>query len=61
MNIELMREIRKKEVKTETEELLLQYHKTIAYVSEILVEESKMHYSSEEAIDKIRNYLKNNL
>ncbi|GAB6443462.1 hypothetical protein bcgnr5369_08720 [Bacillus cereus] len=61
MNIELMRAIRKKEVKTEAEELLLQYHKTIAYVSELLVEESKMHYSSEEAIDKIRNYLKKNL
>ncbi|PDZ94357.1 hypothetical protein CON36_34240 [Bacillus cereus] len=61
MNIELMRAIRKKEVKTEAEEILLQYHKTIAYVSEILVEESKMHYSSEEAIDKIRNYLKKNL
>ncbi|MEJ1517913.1 hypothetical protein R3O67_32595 [Bacillus cereus] len=61
MNIELMRAIRKKEVKTEAEEILLQYHKTIAYVSEILAEESKMHYSSEEAIDKIRNYLKKNL
>lgn len=56
-----MREIRKKEVKTEAEELLLQYHKAIAYVSEILVEESKMHYSGEEAVDKIRNYLKKNL
>lgn len=52
-----VREIRKKETKTEAEELVIHYHRAMAFISEVLVEESKLHYSSEDAVEKIREYL----
>lgn len=54
-----VREIRKKEMKTPEERMLIQYHEAMAFISEVLVEESKLHYSSEDAIEKIREYLCN--
>lgn len=57
----LFREIRHKEQRTQTEELLLQYRKALATISEILVDESKMHISSEKALEKIHEVVSNNI
>ena len=57
----LMREIRNKENKSQTEEILLNYQKVIEYISEVLVDETKWHMSSEEAIELIREYMSKNI
>lgn len=57
----LFYELRHKKNKTQVDELLLKYDKTLKIISEILVDESKLHISSEMAIDKIRNYMIENM
>lgn len=61
MNLDLIRSVEKKENKSKLDWTLLAYHKTLAIISEILVSESKLHLSSEEAIEKIRNCMNDNL
>ena len=61
MDLDLIRQIRNKENKTETEWELLRYYYTFIFVTEILVDESKWHISSEKAIDEIRECLNENL
>ena len=46
--------IRHKENKTEEDELLLNYRRTLASISNILVSQSKGHIEDEYAIEKIR-------
>lgn len=50
-------QLKKKDDRTEVEEAFLQQHKVLAIISEVLVEESKLHISSEEAVVKIRDYM----
>jgi hypothetical protein len=57
----LFYELRHKQNKTQTEELLLNYRKTLAVIGEILVDESKVHISSEKAINQIREYMNKNM
>lgn len=57
----LFRELRHKQDKTQVEELLLKYRKTITTISEILVDESKMHISSEKTLKKIHNVINDNI
>lgn len=61
LNLDLIREIEKKENKSEIEWALLSYHKTLSIISEILVSESKIHISSEDAIIRIRKCMNDNL
>lgn len=61
LNRDLIRKIRRKEDKTETEELVCDFYECFFYVSEILVEESKLHIDSEEAILLIREHMNKNL
>lgn len=61
MNRKLLRGLRQKENKSEVEQVALNYSECIANISEILVDESKKHLSSDEAIYKIREYMANNL
>lgn len=61
LNFNLIREIESKENKNETEWTLLNYFKTVAIISEILVSESKLHLSSEDAIKEIRKVMNENL
>jgi len=60
VNTDLIRKIESKEVKSEAEWDLLSYHKMLAIVSYILVSESKLDISSEEAISKIRKCMSDN-
>ena len=60
MNTGLIRKIESKEVKSEAEWDLLSYHKMLANVSYILVSESKLDISSEEAISKIMKCMNDN-
>lgn len=55
------RELRNKENKTEVEWELLKYYYAMCQISEILVDESKMHIESDYAVDKIRKILNSNL
>lgn len=57
----LFYKLRNKENRTQSEELLLKYHKILSAISEILVDESKMHMNSETAIDKIRIIISENI
>lgn len=57
MYFELIEELEDKENKTEVEWTLLNYYKTFAIIIDILVEESKFHVSSEEAIKTIRQVI----
>lgn len=61
LETELILKIRKKEDKSEIEWTLLKYYHCLAIISEILAQESKMHYTSKEAIEKIRKTLYENL
>lgn len=61
MNLELIREIEDKENKSKVEWEFLNYYKTIAIISEILVSESKLHVSSEDAIIQIRKVMNENI
>jgi hypothetical protein len=58
---EIVRKVRLKEEKTEQDQELLRYYYAISFVTEMLIETSKMHFSSDEAIQKIREYLIENL
>lgn len=60
-DFDLVRGIRNKEEKSEMEHVLLKFYYSLAMISEILVEESKLHISSEDAISKIRENLQSNL
>ncbi|GAA4879466.1 hypothetical protein GCM10023310_69540 [Paenibacillus vulneris] len=55
-----VRELRKKEDKSELEWTLLNYYYMLSLISEVCVEESKFHIPSYEAIEKIREHLRNN-
>lgn len=61
MDINLLREIRHKQDKTPTEELLLKYHYVIANINEILVSESKWHIKPDKAIKEIRQIMRDKL
>lgn len=61
MDMTLIREIEKKTEKSEVEHVLLKYYYTFSIISEILVDESKLHISSEGAICKIREQMNDNL
>jgi hypothetical protein len=54
-------DLRHKENKTEVDNVLLNYHNVIAVISEILVDESKSHISSENAVKEIREYMNKNI
>ena len=58
MDYKFWRNLRKKENKTEKEQLLLKLRESIAIVSEILVGYDKCHYTEEKAIEEIRNTIK---
>jgi hypothetical protein len=55
----ILKDIRMKEEYelTEQEQLLMNFYYSLGYISEMLVEESKLHVSSADAILKIREYL----
>jgi len=57
----VLRGIRHKKDRTNADRLLLKYHNVLCIISEILVEESKVHISSEEAIIDIRRFMDANL
>ena len=61
LDIDLIMEIESNDDKSEAEWTLLNYYKTLAIISEILVSESKLNISSEEAVSKIRNCMSDNL
>lgn len=58
---ELFYKLRHKEDKTQEEELLLKYHRLLTTISEVLVDESKLHINKEDALNKIRNYMSENM
>lgn len=58
---ELLFELYRKQNKTQIEEMLLRYDKILTIITEILVDESKKHRTSEKAIEDIREYLNKNM
>jgi hypothetical protein len=60
VNVELYLQLINKEEKSNVEWELLKVYKTMSMISEILVEESKLHISSEDAIIDIRNCMNQN-
>lgn len=58
---ELIRSIYKNENKTDIEYECLRQYYTLSIISEILVDASKSHFSSDEALVKIRECMQNNL
>ena len=61
MHSNLIEELEDKDDKTEVEWTLLSYYKTLSIIIDILVEESKLHVSSEEAIKIIREVITENV
>jgi hypothetical protein len=55
----LIREIKQKTSKTKTEEMLLEFYSAIWRIDEILINHSKQHINSQNAIEKVRNVLQN--
>jgi hypothetical protein len=53
-DFQLLRNIRKKENKTDEDKLLLHYYKILGMISLILVDEPKIHIDQNEAIVEIR-------
>lgn len=58
---DIINSIKKKTEKTEMEYMLLKYHYTLSIITNISIEESKMHISSEEALEQIRQCMRDNL
>lgn len=61
MNFDLIRKVKDTENKSEAEYELLRYHGVISVISELLVQESKAHMTSEETVLAIRACLNENL
>lgn len=53
--------LRHKENKTQEDKLLLKYRELLGTISEVLVDESKCHLTQEEALNKIRKYISENM
>lgn len=60
IDISLAMEIKKKEDKTALEWEFLKYHSVLAIISEILIDVSKFETYAEDAIEQIREVLKDN-
>lgn len=58
---DILRDLRMKIDKTPIEHMLLRYQLTLSIISSILVDESKQHMSSEQAINEIRECMQDNL
>lgn len=54
------RKVRKRENKTLTEEMMLDYHKRLTMISEVLVSNSKCHITNYETIEEIKRILYSN-
>lgn len=54
MNYKFWSNLRKKENKTEEEQLILKLHESVATISEILIGYDKCHYTEEKVIEDIR-------
>lgn len=61
MDVEIYFQLMDKEDKSEIEWELIKSYKILAMISDILVEESKLHLSSKDAIWEIRKYMNDNL
>lgn len=60
-SLELRYSLRQKKNRTDVEEYFLNYHHTLAIISDILVEESKRHITSYKAVRDIRDCINNHL
>jgi len=60
MSLNLYRELKKKENKTELEWYFIRHHQAIITISEIIISNEKFDLSDKDAVEEIRRYLKNN-
>lgn len=60
-NTLLALKIKKKGAESELEEAFLNQYKCLFLITEVLVEQSKLHITSDEAIERIRKYMNENL
>lgn len=60
-NTLLALKIKKKGAESELEEAFLNQYKCLFLITETLVEQSKLHITSDEAIERIRKYMNENL
>jgi len=60
MSLNLYRELKKKERKTELEWDFIRYYKALATISEIVISNEIFDLSDKDAITEIGRYLKNN-
>jgi hypothetical protein len=60
MSLNLYRELKKKENKTELEWYFIRHYQAIVTISETIISNEKFNLSDKDAIEEIKEYLRNN-